>query len=220
MRLVIAKGTASASSWRIGQSLSASGLGCPRLVLYLHWSISTCARSLWLIASMMQKPRRWSLAGNCRKVSVLFGELGQLVGKSTGLLIERLRVWILAGAAGEFSSPELTLCADPYSVSVPPPVVPHWHAKDPGHSAKSAGGRSHLNMHAPLTQWNQSGLTMPWSRHGVGTYPEMSPHASCQGTFGQSSQLSMPLWTDPGVKSGISVCELISTPSPPKKKKK
>ena len=26
-----------------------------------------------------------------------------------------------AGAAGEFSSPELTLCADSYSVSVPPP---------------------------------------------------------------------------------------------------
>ena len=27
----------------------------------------------------------------------------------------------------------------------------------------------------------------------------------------QSSQLSEPLWTDPGAKSGISVCKLIST---------
>ena len=26
-----------------------------------------------------------------------------------------------------------------------------------------------------------------------------------------SSQLAEPLWTDPGIKSGISVCELIST---------
>ena len=36
-------------------------------------------------------------------------------------MIDRLRVRISAGAAGEFSSPESTLCADSYSVSVPPP---------------------------------------------------------------------------------------------------
>ena len=45
---------------------------------------------------------------------------GWLVGKSAGLVIERLRVRIPAGAAGEISSAELTLCADSYSVSVPP----------------------------------------------------------------------------------------------------
>ena len=33
----------------------------------------------------------------------------------------KLRVRVPAGAAGEFFSPELTLCADSYSVSVPPP---------------------------------------------------------------------------------------------------
>ena len=38
-------------------------------------------------------------------------------------MIERLRVRTLAEAAGEFSSPELTLCADSYSVSVPPRVT-------------------------------------------------------------------------------------------------
>ena len=43
----------------------------------------------------------------------------QLVGKSAGLVIERLRVRIPAGAAGEFSSPELTLCDGSYSMSVP-----------------------------------------------------------------------------------------------------
>ena len=47
-------------------------------------------------------------------------KLGQLVDKSAGLVIERLPVQIPAEAAGEFSSPELTLCADSYSVSVPP----------------------------------------------------------------------------------------------------
>ena len=37
------------------------------------------------------------------------------------MMIERLRVRIPAAAAGEFSSPESTLCANTYSVSVPPP---------------------------------------------------------------------------------------------------
>ena len=35
-------------------------------------------------------------------------------------MIERLQVRILTGAAGEFFSPESTLCADSYSVSVLP----------------------------------------------------------------------------------------------------
>ena len=34
---------------------------------------------------------------------------------------------------------------------------------------------------------------------------------SSGNTKPQSSQLAEPLWTDPGLKSGISVCELIST---------
>ena len=67
-------------------------------------------------------------------------------------MIERLRVQISAEAAGEFSSPGLTLCADSYSVSVPPPC--------PGDSAKSAGDRLHINTHTPSTQQTQSGLTM------------------------------------------------------------
>ena len=49
------------------------------------------------------------------------------------------------------------------------PLLPQWHEKDPGHSAKSAGGRLHLNMHTPLTQRSRSGLTM-LSKNSVGTY--------------------------------------------------
>ena len=45
-------------------------------------------------------------------------------------------------------------------------VLLQWHAKDPGHSTKSADGRIHLNMHTPLTQRGWSGL----SRHREGTY--------------------------------------------------
>ena len=51
---------------------------------------------------------------------------------------------------------------------------------------------------------------MPLSRHSVQTYLEMSSHPTCQGPVGQSSQLSEPLWTEPGLKSGIIECKLIS----------
>ena len=43
------------------------------------------------------------------------------------------------------------------------PVLPQLHVKDPGHSAKSAGDRLHLNTHAALTLRSWSGLTMPLS---------------------------------------------------------
>ena len=60
-------------------------------------------------------------------------------------MIERLRVQIPTGAAGEFSSPESALCADSYSVTVPPPCYRRGTKRDPGQSAKIAGGRLHLN---------------------------------------------------------------------------
>ena len=72
--------------------------------------------------------------------------------------------------------------------------------KRPGHSATSAGRRLHLNTHTPLTQQSQSGLTMPQSSHSVGTYPETSSHATCQGTFGH------------GHLSSLSHCGLILAP--------
>ena len=69
-------------------------------------------------------------------------------------MIERLPVRIPTEAAEEFYSPESTLCVRST------PVLPQWHVKDPSHSAKSAGGRLHLNMRTPLTQLSRSGLTM------------------------------------------------------------
>ena len=59
------------------------------------------------------------------------------------------------------------------------PGLLQWHVKDPGHSAKSTGGRLHLNTHTPLTQRSQCGLTTPLSRLCVGTNPETSSHATC-----------------------------------------
>ena len=71
------------------------------------------------------------------------------------------------------------------------PVLPQWYVKDPGHSAKNAGGRLHLNTRAPLTQRSRSELTMPLARHSVGTYPQTSSHATCHGTFGHSRLSSL-----------------------------
>ena len=67
-------------------------------------------------------------------------------------MIERLRVRIPAGAAGEFSSQVLVFFgADSYLVSALLPCYWIGTKKDPSHSAKSAGGRLHLNTHTPLT---------------------------------------------------------------------
>ena len=52
---------------------------------------------------------------------------------------------------------------------------------------------------------------MPLSRHSAGTYGNELTRKSTGNTRSQSSQLSEPLWTDFGLKSGISVLELIST---------
>ena len=77
------------------------------------------------------------------------------------------------------------------------PMSPQWHVNKPSRFAKIAGGMLHLNTHTPLTQRSRSGLTVPLSRHSVGTYPETSSHATCQGTFGH------------GRLSSLSHCDLI-----------
>ena len=56
-------------------------------------------------------------------------------------MIERLQVRVPAGVVGEFSSPGSTFCVDSYFGIRSTPVLPQWQIKDPGHSAKSAGGR-------------------------------------------------------------------------------
>ena len=75
-------------------------------------------------------------------------------------------------------------------------MLTQWHVKDPGHSVKSADGRLRLNTHTPFTQQSWSGLTMPLSRHSVGTHQETSSHTACQGTLSHSRLLTKPLWTE------------------------
>ena len=53
------------------------------------------------------------------------------------------------------------------------PVIPQWHVKDPGHSAKSAGGRLQLNTHAPYLCGFEGGDTK--LVHGWMVYTELAP---------------------------------------------
>ena len=116
-----------------------------------------------------------------------------------------MRVRIPTGAAGESSSPGDSFCIRSL------PVLPQWHIKGLGHSAKSAGRRLHINRHAPLTQRNRSGLTM-LSRHSVRTCQGNKVTRNSSGkTRLQLSQLDEPLWTDSGLNSGTGVRKLIST---------
>ena len=87
--------------------------------------------------------------------------------------VVRLGSWdrlLVAGEAGEYlpqsSLCVLTLIRCPFH----PLVLPQWHVKDPGHCAKSAGVRLHLNAYTPSTQRSRNGQTMPLSRHSVGTF--------------------------------------------------
>ena len=60
---------------------------------------------------------------------------------------------------------------------------------------------------------------MLMSTYSVGTYTETSSHANLSGDIrSQSSQLAGPLWTDRGIKSELSVRELISTSKREEKK--
>ena len=86
--------------------------------------------------------------------------------------------------------------------------------RSPGHSAKSAGARIHLNTHTPFRlypskfEWaNYAAVRAEcWNLSGNVLTRNMSGN-----TRSQVSQFAEPLSTDPGIKSGISVCELIST---------
>ena len=67
------------------------------------------------------------------------------------------------GAAEEISLPGSTFCG--YSLfwdPIPAPLLPQQHIKDPGHSAKSAGGRLQPNTHAPYVSVFKQNDTVNW----------------------------------------------------------
>ena len=122
-----------------------------------------------------------------------------------------MRVRIPARAAGEFSSPESTLCADSYSGPFHPRVTAvasirprsfcqkcTWQVT-PKHAYTLAQSKSEWADYAAVQAecGNLSGNELTRNSSG--------------NTRSQSSQPSEQLWTDAGLKSEISVRELIST---------
>ena len=97
------------------------------------------------------------------------------------------------------------------------PVLLQWHAKDPGHSAKKCRWQV-----TPKYTYTLDPMQPEWADYAaVQALPgNLSGNELTRNSSGntrlQPSQLAEPLWTDPGLKSGISVRKLIST----KKKKK
>ena len=96
-------------------------------------------------------------------------------------------------------------------------VLLQWHAKDPGHSAKKCRWQV-----TPKYTYTLDPMQPEWADYAaVQALPgNLSGNELTRNSSGntrlQPSQLAEPLWTDPGLKSGISVRKLIST----KKKKK
>ena len=125
-------------------------------------------------------------------------------------MIERLRVRIPAGAAGEFSPSELALGAGSFRCPFHPRVTAvarkrprsfcqkcRWQVT-PKHAYTSDSMKSEWADYAAVQAQcgNLSGNELTRDSSG--------------STRSQSSQLAEPMWTDPGLKSGISVRELIS----------
>ena len=95
-------------------------------------------------------------------------------------------------------------------------MLPQWHIKDPGHSAKSVGHRWTC-IHPWPSEVRVSRLTILF-RHIVGAYQGGKLTYNPSGnTWPQLSELDELIWIESGLKSGTGVYELISTL---KKKKK
>ena len=95
------------------------------------------------------------------------------------------------------------------------PVLPQWHVKDLSHSAKSAGGR--LQAYTLTHAYTLDPKKSEWADYAAvqAQCENLSRNELICNLSGnirpRSSQLAEPLWTDPGIKSGISVHELTST---------
>ena len=114
---------------------------------------------------------------------------------------------MLAEAVREFSSPELILCADSYLVSVT--AVAHKRSWSFFKKCRWQGTHKHACTLDPTkSEW--ADYAADQAQCGNLSVNELK-HNLSGNSWPQLSHLAEPLWTDPGLKSGISVCKLIST---------
>ena len=122
----------------------------------------------------------------------------------------------MVGVAGKFSSSESTLCADSHSLSILPPVTTVAHKRPQSFCQKcwwQVTPKHAYTLDPSKLDWADYAAVQ--AECGDLSGNELTRNSS-GNTRSQSSQLAEPLWTDPGLKSGISVRKLIST----QKKKK
>ena len=134
-------------------------------------------------------------------------------------MIERLRLRILAEAAGEFSSPESTLCADSYSVSVPPPCTAVARKRPLSSCEKyrwQITPKHTYTLDPAKSEWADCAAVQALCGKLSGNELTRNLSGNIQP---QSTRLAEPLWTDPGIKSGMSGRELISTLKKKEKRK-
>ena len=120
-------------------------------------------------------------------------------------MMKKLRVRILAGVVGEFSFLQSTLCADSYSVSVTP-LVTTVAGKRPWPFCQKCRWQV-----TPKHAYHLDPLQSEWADYaavqaecGNLSRNELTRNSS-GNTKSQLSQLAQLLWTDPGLKSGISL---------------
>ena len=126
-------------------------------------------------------------------------------------MIERLRVQILTGTTGAFSSPELTLCADTSAVSIPSLVTTVADKRPQSFCQKYRWQIIPKQAHTldpSKSEWADYAAVLAQCGNLSGN--ELTRNSS-ESTRSQSSQLAELLLTDPSLKSGISVRELVST---------
>ena len=117
---------------------------------------------------------------------------------STRLMVEMLWVSVLAGVAGEFSSPELTFWADSYSVPVPS-CVTTVACKRPRSFCQKCRWKV-TPKHVYLYTWPDK-IRVGWlCCPGIVWEPirKTSSHTTRQVILGHL--LAEPLWTDPSIK--------------------
>ena len=134
-------------------------------------------------------------------------------------MVERLRVRIPAGAAGKFSSAESTLCAGSYSVSITPHVTAVAR-KRPRSFCQTCRcqvtPKQAYTFDPTKSEWTDYAAVQAW----CGNLSRNQLACNLLGNvWPQLSQLTEPLSIDSGIKSGISMWELISTLKKEKKQK-
>ena len=126
-------------------------------------------------------------------------------------MIEKLRVRIPAGAAGEFSSPELTCVLTLVRCPFHPRVTAVAHKRPRSYCQKcrwQVTPEHGYTLDPTKSEWADDAAIQAWCGNLSGN--ELTRNSS-GNSRSQSSQLAEPVWTDPGMNSGISVCELISS---------